>query len=246
MAASLQPDDAYREAAPRLAAADQDDRRRLHRPQGQGRLLSPATPTGGKRVKESIDLKTGDYAPPTTRALESADAAKGGPQASWSRTRTRAANTPGRVLSKTADLCRVPGAGDRRRRRRCRSGDEDRLQLEARPVRDDRPAGRRLVRRAACAAEKMRRAAAAGARGEDRRLLQDRWTAGCNYLGTDGAYHAGRARPKACCCSPTSSATASRSCKNGSAVALGHRRRRRLPRIPQQDERARSRYRSAW
>ncbi len=33
---------------------------------------------GGKRVKESIDLKTGDYAPSTTARLESADAAKGG------------------------------------------------------------------------------------------------------------------------------------------------------------------------
>src|SRR4029450_13288721 len=33
---------------------------------------------GGKRVKESIDLKTGNYAPSTTARLESADAAKGG------------------------------------------------------------------------------------------------------------------------------------------------------------------------
>jgi 3-hydroxyacyl-CoA dehydrogenase len=33
---------------------------------------------GGKRVKESIDLKTGSYAPSTPARLESADAAKGG------------------------------------------------------------------------------------------------------------------------------------------------------------------------
>ncbi|HJR21022.1 MAG TPA: 3-hydroxyacyl-CoA dehydrogenase NAD-binding domain-containing protein [Dongiaceae bacterium] len=77
MAASLKPDDPYvtlRRDWPLLTKMIADG---YTGRKGKGGFYRLNT-DGGKRVKESIDLKTGNYAPSTTARLESADAAKGG------------------------------------------------------------------------------------------------------------------------------------------------------------------------
>jgi 3-hydroxyacyl-CoA dehydrogenase len=77
MAASLKPDDAYvklRRDWPLLAKMIADG---YTGRKGKGGFYRLNT-EGGGRVKESVDLKTGAYAPSTTARLESADAAKGG------------------------------------------------------------------------------------------------------------------------------------------------------------------------
>ncbi len=77
MAASLKPDDAYvalRRDWPLLAKMIADG---YTGRKGKGGFYRLNT-SGGGRVKESIDLKTGAYAPSTTARLDSADAAKGG------------------------------------------------------------------------------------------------------------------------------------------------------------------------
>ena len=77
MAASLKPDDPYvklRRDWPLLAKMIADG---YTGRKGKGGFYRLNT-AGGGRVKESVDLKTGAYAPSTTARLESADAAKGG------------------------------------------------------------------------------------------------------------------------------------------------------------------------
>jgi 3-hydroxyacyl-CoA dehydrogenase len=77
MAASLPPDDPYiklRRDWPLLTKMIADG---YTGRKGKGGFYRLNT-EGGKRVKESIDLETGNYAPSTTARLESADAAKGG------------------------------------------------------------------------------------------------------------------------------------------------------------------------
>lgn len=77
MAASLKPNDAYvklRRDWPLLAKMIADG---YTGRKGKGGFYRLNT-EGGGRVKESVDLKTGAYAPSTTARLESADAAKGG------------------------------------------------------------------------------------------------------------------------------------------------------------------------
>jgi 3-hydroxyacyl-CoA dehydrogenase len=77
MAASLPPSDPYatlRRDWPLLSKMIADG---YTGRKGKGGFYRLNT-EGGQRVKESIDLKTGNYAPSTTARLESADAAKGG------------------------------------------------------------------------------------------------------------------------------------------------------------------------
>lgn len=77
MATSLRPDDAYvtlRRDWPLLTKMIADG---YTGRKGKGGFYRLNT-EGGGRVKESIDLKSGAYAPSTTARLESADAAKGG------------------------------------------------------------------------------------------------------------------------------------------------------------------------
>jgi 3-hydroxyacyl-CoA dehydrogenase len=77
MAASLKPDDAYvklRRDWPLLTKMIADG---YTGRKGKGGFYRLNT-AGGGRVKESVDLKTGAYAPSTTARLDSADAAKGG------------------------------------------------------------------------------------------------------------------------------------------------------------------------
>jgi len=77
MAESLKPDDAYvklRRDWPLLAKMIADG---YTGRKGKGGFYRLNT-AGGGRVKESVDLKTGAYAPSVTARLESADAAKGG------------------------------------------------------------------------------------------------------------------------------------------------------------------------
>jgi 3-hydroxyacyl-CoA dehydrogenase len=77
MAASLKPEDPYvklRRDWPLLTRMIADG---YTGRKGKGGFYRLNT-DGGKRVKESIDLKSGSYAPSTTARLESADAAKGG------------------------------------------------------------------------------------------------------------------------------------------------------------------------
>lgn len=77
MAASLKPDDEYvklRRDWPLLAKMIADG---YTGRKGKGGFYRLNT-EGGGRVKESIDLKTGAYAPSATARLDSADAAKGG------------------------------------------------------------------------------------------------------------------------------------------------------------------------
>ena len=165
---------------------------------------------GGKRVKESIDLKTGDYAPSTTARLESRRCGQGRAASVLVSHTDKGGQYAWRVLSEPAGLRRVAGARDRRRHGRSRSGDEDRLQLEVRPVRDDRPDRRRLVRASACAPRSMRVPT----------LLESAAKAGGFYrvdgrqAATISAPTAPTCRssaPTACCCSPTSSGRPSRS-----------------------------------
>ena len=149
-----------------------------------------------------------------------------------------------RMLSQTLAYAASLVPADRRRHRLRRRGDAHRLQLGVGAVRAARPDRPRLVRRAA----RGRGPAGAGA-------ARARWATGTFYRVEggklqqlrviDGSYSRRAARPRACCCSPTSSAPAKPVAKNGSAQPLGSRRRRPLPRVPHQDERARRRRRCA-
>ena len=244
MAATLPPDDPYRDscgATGRCSTKMIADGYTGRKGKGGFYRLNNRRRQAGQGIDRPQDRQL--RARRQAARWTSADAAKGGLQrAGRAPGQGRAIRLAGAVA--TADLRRVAGAGDRRRHRRGRSGDEDRLQLEARPVRADRPDGRRLVRRAPARREGRpcrrcwRRAGKAGGfyRIENGKL---------QYLGTDGAYHPIVSAPRACCCSPTSSSPPKPILKNGSASLVGHRRRRRLPRVPQQDERARPRHRSA-
>jgi 3-hydroxyacyl-CoA dehydrogenase len=145
MASLLAPDDAYmklRRPWPLLEKMIADG---YTGRKGKGGFYRLNTEGGGK-VKESVNLKTGAYA------------------------RTQG---QGRAIClagplRFAFLRRLFGARDRRGCGLGRSGHEDRLQLEARPLRDDRPDGCRLVRRKA----RCRKNARAGF---PQRCRQGRW-----------------------------------------------------------------------
>ncbi len=211
---------AARRCLPRRCAAswpllDQDDRRGLHRPQGQGRLLPPqqrrrragqgVDRPQDRRLRAVDDRATGigRRRPRAGCKVLVAHQDKGG-QYAW--------RVLSRLLAYAASL--VPEIADD-----VVEVDEAmrRLQLEARPVRADRPARRRPGSPSGCA--RRRRPVPALLESAARRAASTRSrTAGCSYLGTDGAYHPVVARPRACCCSPTSSAPAKPIAKNGSAA----------------------------
>ena len=216
-AAALPPDDAYHAIRRDFAAADQHDRRGLHRPQGQGRLLPPGPPRrrtgeGGDRPRRPASIGR----PPKPRL-----------EASRSRRRRRPARA-GRASRQRRQL-RLARARRRRsptRPRWCRTIADDIvavdrghaawLQLELGPF--------ELIDRigAEWLADALRRRAAPVPP-----LLATRRRAGGFYrvrgrrAAVTGARRATtrdvvRAR-QACCSSPTSSAPASRSRRTASA-----------------------------
>ena len=132
----------------RVAAGHEADRDRLHRAQGQGRLLSPRQ---GRRP-----ARQGGDRPCDRRLSRRGQAPARCGRCGQGRRPARAARgrRAGRALRLAGDepdarLRLLAGAGDRRRHHRGRSGDAARLQLEMGPVRAARPDRPGLVRRAA-------------------------------------------------------------------------------------------------
>ena len=172
----------------RDAAADQeDDRRGLYRPQGQGRLL-PHQSRRRRQVKEAIDLATGDY-----RAERQARAAEVAGRraricARCSRTPARSAAMPGACWARRSPMpprsCPKPPTTSIAVDEAMRLGYNWKFgpfelidQLGAGLARR-RAGGRRRPRGAAAAAARPRAAASTASR-----------TAARQYLGADGAYH---------------------------------------------------------
>ena len=87
-----------------MPLVEQDDRRRLYRPQGQGRLLPPQ-PRGGGKLKEAIDLATGDYRRPIKAAPRPRRAPSGDLQALLAHRRQAGRLRLG-ACSADAGLCR--------------------------------------------------------------------------------------------------------------------------------------------
>ena len=190
---------------------------------------------GGKRVKELIDLKTGNYAPSTTARLESADAAKGGlkvlvshkdkgGQYAWSvlsRLLTYAASLVPEIADNIVEVDQAMKTGFNFKRGPFEMIDQMGAAWFAERLR----------------AEKM----------DVPKLLDSAAKAGGFYKVDGGRLQlsrhrrrlsSGRARRRR--------AAALRHQADGQAdpqerlgLAVGHRRRRRLPRVPQQDERPR-------
>ena len=185
-----------------------DDRRGLHRPEGQGRLLPPEQ---GRR-----QAGQGSHRPPDRRlrAGRQGFPSKASPPPARRRQgpgRARRQGRPVRLGRALPDprLCRLAGAGDRRRHpldvdRAMRLG----YNWKFGSLRADRQAGRRRFRRApegrgpagAGAAQDRRRPPAGFYRVEDGRA--------CSTSPTAATPTSSAAR--ACCCSPTSSCAASR------------------------------------
>ena len=148
-----------------------DDRERLYRPQGQGRLLQAEARLREEREGGARPRHRRIRACPAPAAREHR---AGGPLAPGA---VRASGQDRRLrLAGDVGHARLYGRAGARDRRRCRSGRSrhaPRLRLEARAVRDDRLGRRRLVCRKARRRGQGGAAAAAGGGGR-RRLLSGR------------------------------------------------------------------------
>ncbi len=105
---------------------------------GKGGFYRLVTDDKGKKKKEAIDLKTGEYRAEKKAKLESVDAAKAGAGGAVQQPGYRRAIRGGGDAQGAA-LRGVAGARDLRRYRRHRPGDAHGLQLEIRPVPAHRP-----------------------------------------------------------------------------------------------------------
>ena len=162
--------------------------------------------------------------------------------ARWSSIPTRAAATPARVLVETlayaAAWCRRSPTTSPTSMQAMRLG----YNWKYGPVRADRPARRRLAGRGA-RRPRAGRCRRCWRRRPGRPLLPRRGRQAAVPGHRRRLPRRGRGRT-ACCCSPTSSAPRKPLAQERLGRALGHRRRRRLPRVHTQDERPRRR--RAW
>ena len=194
-------------------AGAQDDRRRAHRPQGQGRFL-PARHLGrpeGQADHRSRDRRVpgADRAAPRERRGRPQGRPPGAPRAFRSGRALRLVD-----VGADSRLRGVAGAGDRRRDRRRRRGDALRLQLEAWAVRAARSHRPRLVRRSARRprVDRCRRCSPRLARGPSTVSRAAGWSSS-----PPTAVTARSVARRAFCSSPTSSGRPEPVAKNGSA-----------------------------
>ena len=148
---------------PARSHGDADDRRGAHRPQGQGRLLSPHQ--GGRHEHQGDARLRALRVPPPDQgtARQRQGGARGLACARRARGQGRGVRLGG--AGPDARLCRRANPRDRRQHRRRGPGHAQRLRLEARPLRADRPARRRLARRAPGGRRGRRAGALAARRG---------------------------------------------------------------------------------
>ena len=231
-------DDPFHEVDREFPLIAQADRDRLHRAQGQGRLLSPRPGSGGQRVKEAIDLATGAYHPAAKPRLEALDAAKdGGPRALFEADEP-AARYAWRVMSRTlAYACSlVPEIADEitavdeamKRGYNWKWGPFELLDRIGPAWFAARLEGEGI---AVPPLLRSRRATGSFYRVEDGRLQ--------HLTPARRLRRRGAARGRAAARGRQAPQPAGREERLGQPV--GHRRRRRLPRVPQQDERDRCR-----
>ena len=176
--AALPPDDPFHEVDREWPLIAPPDRDRLHRAQGQGRLLPPeqgGRRSGSRRRSTSRPASITSAAKPR---LECVDAAKDGGPRALLESDERAARYAWRVMSRTlAYACSlVPEIADDIAAVDAR--DAPRLQLEMGAVRADRPDRPGLVPRPPRG--RRRRGAAAARAGRRRQLLPGRGRAGCS------------------------------------------------------------------
>ncbi len=227
---TLPADDPFTPDDPRFAADPEDDRRRLYRPQGQGRLLPPES--RGRRQGQGGDRPQDRRLPPRAEArLPRARGCGDAICALCSRHPGKVGQYAWRVLGQTLAYAAalVPEIADDI------VAVDEAMHLgytwKFGPVRADRPDRRDMASPPGWHSDGHAGAAAAAQGGgtspstapQDGRLAVSRPSTAPITTGQ-------RAR-RACCCSPTSSARRKPLAKNGSASAVGHRRRRRLLRI---------------
>ena len=228
--AALPPDDPFHEVDREWPLVATPDRDRLHRTQGQGRLLPPepgrrAAGQGGDRPRDRQVSRRRQAAPRLHRRREGRSARV---------VRERRARGALRLAGNEPDarLRLLAGARDRRRHRRGRWRDAPRLQLEMGTVRAARPDRPGLVPRSPRRAG-HRRAAAPGA-GRRGHLLPDRARPAPVPERRRRLRRRRAAGRRAAPCRRQAAQQAGRQERLG--VLVGHRRRRRLFRVPQQDE----------
>ena len=220
------------------------DRGGLHRPQGQGRLLPLRQISAAAESRRRSTSRPATTAPSDKPQLDSVAAAKRGLRALVEHP-DRAGSYAWARAGGDAGLRRGAGAGDRRRHRG-ESMQAMRLGYNWKfgpfELIDQLGAGlagrMRWTRRAA----RCRRCCEAGAgarfyRVEDGKLQYLGHRRRLRTIGAAAGRRAAAGRHQA--------RRRSRSPRNGSRLALGHRRRRRLPRVHSQDERAGRRHRSS-